>query len=170
MTFLLAGGDAFHLIPRIRIALKGQGPNDNRDLGLGNLISSITMTLFYLFLYLVMKQRYPYISVPAFIFPSMVILALIRICLCLFPHNDWFKNRNENNNWHIYRNIPFVFIGILTIFYLVFCYRQHLMAILVFLSFAFYMGTVIFARSTPKAGMLMMPKTICYIWLIVLFF
>lgn len=169
MTFLLAGGDAFHLIPRISIALKGPGPHDKKNLGLGNLVSSITMTLFYVFLYLVMKEKYPDVIVPSFIFPLILIMAIVRIGLCLFPQNDWFKEQDKENSWHIYRNIPFIIIGIFTIYYLAFFYRQYLMAVLVLLSFAFYMGTVLLARKNPKMGMLMMPKTICYIWLIALF-
>lgn len=169
MTFFLAGGDAFHLVPRIRIALRGPGPHDKKDLGLGNLVSSITMTLFYVFLYLVMKEKYPAVLVPSFIFPLILIMAIVRICLCLFPQNDWFRKQDKENSWHIYRNIPFIIIGIFTIYYLAFCYRQYLMAVLVLLSFIFYMGTVLFARKNPKTGMLMMPKTICYIWLIALF-
>lgn len=169
MTLMLAGGDAFHLLPRIRIALKGPGPDDAYRLGLGNLVSSITMTLFYVLLYRVMGSRYPGIAVPAFVYPATLILAAIRIVLCLLPQNDWFKRNNDKNDWHIIRNVPFILIGLLTIFYLAVCYRQYLMAILVFVSFLCYMGTVLYAKKNPRMGMLMMPKTICYIWLIALF-
>ncbi len=169
MTLLLAGGDAFHLLPRIRIALKGPNSEDSYQLGLGNLVSSITMTLFYVLLFRVMASRYPGVSIPAFIYPAILILAAIRIVLCLFPQNDWFKRNNEENGWHIIRNVPFVLIGLLTICYLAVCYREYLMAILVFVSFLCYMGTVLYARKNPKMGMLMMPKTLCYIWLIALF-
>ena len=31
------------------------------------------------------------------------------------------------------------------------------------------MGTVILARKDPKMGMLMIPKTLCYVWIIALF-
>ncbi len=127
------------------------------------------MTLFYVLLYRVMGSRYPGIAVPAFVYPATLILAAIRIVLCLFPQNDWFKRNNDENSWHIIRNVPFVLIGLLTIFYLAVCYRQHLMAALVFVSFLCYMGTVLYAKKNPKMGMLMMPKTICYIWLIALF-
>ena len=53
MCILLGGGDAFHLIPRIIINIKGETEDKKENarrsfwLGLGNLISSITMTLFY---------------------------------------------------------------------------------------------------------------------------
>ena len=40
------------------------------------------------------------------------------------------------------------------------------MAILVTLSFLCYLAVVLMAGKNPKMGMLMIPKTICYIWLI----
>jgi len=45
--FLLGFGDAFHLILRISLNLKGELNRKNTLFGLGNLISSITMTVFY---------------------------------------------------------------------------------------------------------------------------
>ena len=169
MTLLLAVGDAFHLVPRIRIGFKGKGPDDDYQLGLGNMISSITMTLFYIFLYLVMKDIYKDVNPSSFIFSSILVLSAVRIILCLVPQNAWFKRNKEENKWHIYRNIPFVLIGFLTIFYLIVSYHKYLMAVLVFVSFACYMGTVLYAGTNPKMGMLMIPKTICYIWLIASF-
>ncbi len=62
MTLLLGCGDAFHLIPRILVNLRGtsEDPNVLRRrsfaLGLGNLVSSITMTAFYLLLFVGMWQ------------------------------------------------------------------------------------------------------------------
>ena len=40
------------------------------------------------------------------------------------------------------------------------------LALLVALSFACYMGVVLYAHEKPMMGMLMIPKTICYICLI----
>lgn len=39
----------------------------------------------------------------------------------------------------------------------------------VILSFVCYMAVVLLAGKRPAAGMLMIPKTICYIWMICLF-
>jgi hypothetical protein len=53
MALVLSFGDAFHLIPRI-IALTTTGTDDYAfSLGLGKLITSITMTFFYVLLYVV---------------------------------------------------------------------------------------------------------------------
>ncbi|MCR4633483.1 MAG: hypothetical protein K5648_05095 [Erysipelotrichaceae bacterium] len=166
---VLAIGDSFHLFPRIKIDLKGEGKNDAHRLQLGNIISSLTVTLFYVILFLVMKQNNEEIEVPSFFFHALLVLAAIRIYMLGMPQNDWFKRNKTETKWYIYRNIPFCLMGLLTIIYLIRYYKTFLMAVLVFLSFACYMGTVILARKNPKMGMLMIPKTICYVWIIAMF-
>lgn len=44
-----------------------------------------------------------------------------------------------------------------------------LLAVLVAVSFVCYMIVVLGARKKPMLGMMMIPKTICYIWMIALF-
>ena len=141
---------------------------DDFALGLGNLISSITITLFYLIFFSVMNRMHPGAvpdSAMTAIRRLLLILAVIRILLCLFPGNAWFR-REGNPRWGIIRNIPFVLIGIITIYYLiVFCGRPG-MAALILVSFLCYMAVVLLVRKKPMMGMLMIPKTICYIWII----
>lgn len=167
MTALLGGGDAFHLIPRILINIKGEtdDPEENRKrrfwLGLGNLISSITMTIFYVFLYRIMAMAHP---VPAVLYQILLILSLIRILLCLLPQNRWFSTGDQKMG--IIRNIPFLMIGVITVFYLIFYCHKYLFAILVTVSFLCYMAVVLYAKRKPMLGMMMIPKTICYIWMI----
>lgn len=58
MAILLGFGDAFHLIPRA-FALWTTGlENHAFSLGMGKLITSITMTIFYVILYHVWRLRY----------------------------------------------------------------------------------------------------------------
>ncbi|HNY83680.1 MAG TPA: hypothetical protein PKK82_02390, partial [Anaerolineaceae bacterium] len=58
MAVILGFGDAFHLVPR-SIALCTTGlENYTSALGIGKLITSITMTLFYVLLYYVWRERY----------------------------------------------------------------------------------------------------------------
>ena len=165
MTFLLAGGDAFHLIPRIISNVRPDWENKKRWLGLGNLISSITMTLFYVVLALVMDR---YAPLPRTILPTLMVLSVIRICLCLAPANNWFDD-GGSQKWRLYRNLPFMAIGAITVAYMIAVYHQWLLATLVTVSFACYIGTVMGIKKNPKLGMLMIPKTICYIWMIVYF-
>ncbi|MEG2454224.1 MAG: hypothetical protein RSB20_05095, partial [Clostridia bacterium] len=50
MAIVLASGDSFHLVPRI-VSLLGDGMEANAwALGFGQLITSITMTIFYVIL------------------------------------------------------------------------------------------------------------------------
>jgi hypothetical protein len=48
-------------------------------------------------------------------------------------------------------------------------WNMYLLAVLIVLSFAFYVPVVLFAKKKPAVGMLMIPKTICYIVMICLF-
>jgi hypothetical protein len=177
MTLLLGGGDAFHLVPRILANIKGspKSPDEEKRrhfwLGLGNLVSSITMTVFYILLFDVMRlmPEAPQAGQPPQLLRSVLIaFAAVRIALCLFPQNRWFDGVG-NQQWGIYRNLPFVAMGILTVLYLLVWYHARMLAILVTVSFACYMGVVLYAKEKPMMGMLMIPKTICYIWMIVIF-
>ena len=55
LTFILCGGDAFHLVPRIFKAVRGSSEKIKRQMGIGLQISSITMTVFYILLMYVWK-------------------------------------------------------------------------------------------------------------------
>lgn len=58
MAVLLGFGDAFHLVPRA-VALCTTGLEQyTAALGIGKLITSVTMTLFYVLLYYVWRYRY----------------------------------------------------------------------------------------------------------------
>ena len=175
MTLLLGAGDAFHLVPRILANVHGEtdDPAEQKRrafwLGLGNLVSSITMTIFYLLLFEAML-RVPGAAETErigqnFVRVLLAALAVIRVVLCLFPQNNWFS-REGNPMWGIIRNVPFVAMGIVTVLFLIIWYQEWQLALLVALSFACYMGVVLYAHEKPMMGMLMIPKTICYICLI----
>ena len=57
MTLILVGGDSFHLVPRILAALNPAG-DYHVSLGLGKMVTSITMTIFYLILYIYLFFSY----------------------------------------------------------------------------------------------------------------
>ncbi|MEG0754305.1 MAG: hypothetical protein RR461_10760, partial [Angelakisella sp.] len=58
MAVLLGAGDAFHLVPRA-YALWTTGLEANAAaLGFGKLVTSVTMTVFYVILYHIWRQRY----------------------------------------------------------------------------------------------------------------
>lgn len=168
-TLILGLGDAFHLVPRIL--------NYYIDydfvafLGIGKLITSITMTIFYIFMYYIYIKNYKESynkSIELFIW----LLSLIRIILCLLPQNNWLTN-NGSIEIGIIRNIPFVILGTIIII-LYFVKRKEDVIfkniwIYVLLSFLFYIPVVIGASLVPILGMLMLPKTICYILIVLSF-
>ena len=58
MAVILGAGDSFHLVPRI-IALCTTGFGDYVvPLGIGKWVTSVTMTIFYVLIYYVWRERY----------------------------------------------------------------------------------------------------------------
>ena len=171
MSLTLASGDSFHLIPRV-IALLTTGLNDYKiSLGLGKLITSVTMTFFYLLLYFSIELRTQTKS--QFLRILCIGLTIIRVILCLFPQNDWFS-RTPPVSWGYYRNIPFLVLGILIVSICLYHaihskdYSFLQLAIAISLSFSFYVPVVVAVHLNPKLGMLMIPKTLCYVWIIII--
>lgn len=170
MALILGVGDAFHLIPR-SYALFTTGLEANATaLGMGKLITSITMTIFYVLLYLFWRKRYQILE-KKWLTNLIYGLAIIRIILCFFPQNDWF-NYNASVSWGIYRNIPFALMGviILILFYKEANKKQDkffkFMWLAITLSFAFYVPVVLWAKTATWVGTLMIPKTLAYVWIV----
>lgn len=172
MAVVLGLGDSFHLVPRA-LALCTTGlENYTAALGIGKLITSITMTVFYILLYYVWRSRY-HISGKKGITAAVYLLSALRIILCLFPQNGWLR-ANPPLSWGIYRNIPFALLGLLII--LLFfqeAKRQHdtafrYMWLTIVLSFGFYIPVVLWADIIPMIGMLMIPKTCAYVWTVLI--
>ncbi len=172
MSVILGFGDSFHLIPRIYALLTTGLENNAAALGFGKFITSITMTIFYLILYKIWKKRFD-IKNSKKLDLTMYLLAAVRIILCFFPQNDWFVN-NPPVSWGIYRNIPFAIMGIIMI-YLLYSYgsknndRDYKnLGIAVTLSFGFYLPVVLWASENFFVGMLMIPKTLAYVWVVLI--
>ena len=111
MAVTLGCGDSFHLVPRA-IALCTTGLADyTAALGIGKLVTSITMTIFYVLLYYVWRMRYE-VNGKSSITAAVWLLSLTRIILCLFPQNRW-TSTDAPLFWDIIRNIPFALLGIL---------------------------------------------------------
>ena len=88
MAVTLGAGDAFHLVPRA-IALCTVGLDQfTYALGIGKLITSITMTVFYILLYYVWRQRYG-VQGKTGLTAAVYLLSAARVALCLFPQNAW---------------------------------------------------------------------------------
>lgn len=172
MALVLGAGDSFHLVPRV-LALCTTGlENYTVPLGLGKWITSITMTIFYVLLYYVWRQRYQ-IKGQNHLTAAVYILAGVRIALCMMPQNQWIS-ASAPLSWGIYRNIPFALLGLLVIvlFYRSAKARQdqafRWMWLTIVLSFGFYIPVVLWADAVPVIGMLMIPKTCAYVWTVLI--
>lgn len=170
LTLVLGGGDAFHLVPRIIRAFCGDSPKVQWWSGLGLMVSSITMTLFYVLLFYVWKVIFPRVSYPAALLVLTWVSAAVRIALCAFAQNNWFLPEG-NPKWGIYRNLPFAVTGLcLTILFFLSGntggYGLWRMSVAIIISFACYFPVVLWAKKKPAVGMLMMPKTAAYVWMI----
>lgn len=168
MTLLLGCGDALHLVPRV---LNYWTDGDyTAALGIGKLVTSITMTLFYILIEYARRDRYK-IAGEKGVLASVWILGIIRIALCCFPQNGW-TSAEPSLLWGILRNIPFALLGILTVVLWLRSAKNDkplkLMWLAVTLSFLFYIPVVLFAQTMPMIGMLMLPKTCMYVWMIVM--
>lgn len=168
MSVVLGCGDAFHLVPRAYALCTGGLAAHAAALGIGKLVTSVTMTVFYVLLYYVACIRYGKRSRP--LDGIVWALAAVRVVLCLFPQNAW-TSANPPLGWGILRNIPFAILGALV---LVLYYREakaakdhafRFMWLAVTLSFAFYIPVVLFADRFPIVGILMIPKTIAYVFI-----
>lgn len=170
LALVLGIGDAFHLVPRVVRAIKGASDKVNYWLGLGLQISSVTMTAFYIILMYIWKNTFPEIELPIAICIMVWASAVIRIIICLLPQNHWCDG-NTNIKMSILRNGIFMITGIgLIILYAMSGnangYHMGRMVVAIIISFGCYLPVVFYAHKKPILGMLMIPKTCAYIWMI----
>ena len=168
-ALILGCGDAFHLIPRVLNYFVDA--DFTAALGVGKLITSISMTVFYLLLYYIWLGYYR-MRENKRVTGVLWMLLIIRVILCLLPQNGWMENSTDLV-WGMIRNIPFVLLGaaICAIF---FQKRKNdrifrFFWLLILLSFLFYIPVAVGAGLLPMLGMLMLPKTVCYILMITVF-
>ncbi len=172
MAVVLGAGDSFHLVPRA-LALCTTGlAHYTVPLGLGKWITSVTMTIFYVLLYYVWRQRYQ-IKGQNGLTAVVYVLAAVRIVLCMMPQNQWLGAK-ALPSWGIYRNIPFALLGLLVIVLFWRSARENKdrafrwMWLTIVLSFGFYIPVVLWADTIPLIGMLMIPKTCAYVWTVLI--
>lgn len=170
----LIGGDLFHLVPRI-LSILNHGEESTTNIwfklkSYGMLVSSITLTFFYVLLW---KFGVSVFGLEvSFLTYLMYTLAIIRIILTLMPQNQWGQVR-DSNRWSIYRNIPFLMQGMMVILlFFIFASSIPTLSFLwlaILLSFAFYTPVFIWIDKNRMLGMLMLPKTIMYLWILWVF-
>lgn len=135
-------------------------------LSLGTLATSITVTLFYMLMVFVWKERFgkrlgwfEYLLFAA---------AAIRLVMLALPQNEWALT-GPPYPWNIYRNIPLLVQG-LGVTWLIL--RDAVkakdkafvwIAVMILVSYACYTPVLFLAHIYPLVGMLMMPKTLAYL-------
>ncbi len=169
MGIVLGLGDTFHLLPRIISHWSTLGFAGNAALlSWGKAVTSVGMTLFYLLYYRFLKMQMANKNK----YKDYLIygLTIIRIVLIAMPQNQW-GTLPGSYTFAILRNIPFAIMGLLLI---VWSHQNRQadgikhMALLISLSFIFYIPVVLWVDVVPLLGALMIPKTIAY-FLIVYF-
>ena len=153
LSLTLCGGDAFHLVPRIILQ-----------------VSSVTMTVFYIILMYVWKFTFPEMIIPTIVEAVVWISAVVRIVICMFPQNNWCTDEG-NMKLSIARNAVFAVTGIgVIILYIISGnangYGMTRMVAAIILSFGCYLPVTLFSKTKPKVGLLMIPKTCAYMWMI----
>lgn len=172
LTLTLCGGDAFHLVPRVIRAFRGTSPKLQRQLGIGLQVSSITMTAFYILLLYIWKLTFPALAAPAALEVIIWASAVLRMVICLLPQNNWC---GEEGNWKlsVLRNAVFAVtgIGVILLYALsgnTYGYHMTRMVAAIIISFGCYLPVTLLSKKLPKVGLLMIPKTCAYIWIIVM--
>lgn len=172
MAVVLGAGDAFHLVPRV-IAMTTAGGFEamTAALGIGQAVTSVTMTVFYVLLYQVYRLRYRETNRTAMLY--VYLLAAVRILLCLLPQNGWTL-ANPPYFWNLLRNIPFALLGA----GMIRLFSQKVkktgdepfrfLPLAIFLSFFFYAIVVVFVSFYPWTGIFMVPKTAVYVWIVLM--
>lgn len=183
IAVILGFGDSFHLLARVW-ALNTTGMTDNAvALGYGKLVTAVTMTVFYVLVYVLALRRWPTarersarprLLGPAPVSATIVAAAgIVHVLLVLLPQNEIFTAAPPVS-WAVVRNIPLLILGIAIVVELARrgsgdrFYRWGWLAVT--LSFAFYIPVVLWGQQSEAVGLLMIPKTMAYVWLVVMGF
>lgn len=168
MALTLAGGDSFHLVPRVRSIVSGKADELRAALGRGKQVTSITMTVFYLLLWWIGCQLAPLATDTPWTV-VLVVLAVVRIALCFMPQNGWTQEKPPVS-WGIIRNVPFAAMGVIVAVRFAMTGSaipsMSLAWLAILVSFGCYLPVVIWADRYPQVGALMLPKTCAYVWLL----
>jgi len=170
---LLAFGDSGHVGFRVWAyalgGLESTVPFFGRPLslvGLGALMTAVTVTLFYVVMLELWRerfhQRYGWFEI------LLLAAAAFRLIWMSFPVNAW-ESVVPPQPWSIIRNIPLTLQG-LGLAYLILRDARRLhdrtfqwIGISILVSFACYLPVILFVQQAPIIGMLMIPKTLAYV-------
>ena len=117
-----------------------------------------------------LEVYFPDFNIPAAVKAMVWISALIRIAVCILPQNNWCTE-DGNLKLSIIRNAVFAVTGIGVIILYVISgnangYHMTRMVAAIIISFGCYLPVTLFSKTKPKVGLLMIPKTCAYMWII----
>ncbi|WP_330179791.1 hypothetical protein OHB26_25575 [Nocardia sp. NBC_01503] len=172
---LLAVGDTAHLTLRAISLTRGPGRGyvtwrGRRAglIGLGEMATSITITLFYVLSLDAWRLRFQR-SWDRFT-GALLGLSVVRLLMLAMPFNRWDRDETPVG-WGVDRNIPLLVVGASEIAVLRRDSRRTgdrtfgALANAMAASFACYLPVVLFARRIPQLGLLMIPKTLAYLYM-----
>jgi len=133
--------------------------------GIGVLIEMIG--LIFLFIFYTNAWRIHFNKPNNLIFKSLIGVGIIGLIIFTFPQNQW-NTEPISYEWLIFRNIPWLILGIVLASLIIRDARAVKdpilirIGILILISFLFYMPVIFFGSIEPMLGMLMIPGTIIY--------
>ncbi|MVU77773.1 hypothetical protein GPX89_11025 [Nocardia sp. ET3-3] len=170
---LLATGDTAHLTLRAVSMARGEGRGyltwrGRRAslIGLGEMATSITITLFYVLSLDAWRLRFRR-SWDGFT-RTLLGLSFVRLILLATPFNNWDRDETPAG-YGVDRNVPLLAVGAGEMYLMrreadrtgdrTFRFLSDAMAA----SFACYLPVILWARRIPALGLLMIPKTLAYL-------
>ncbi|MBC8452522.1 MAG: hypothetical protein H8D65_01540 [Spirochaetes bacterium] len=173
--FLLAFGDTGHV--GFRVWAYSLGSLESRIhlgslsiplVGAGALATAITVAILYLLMLEAWRIRNR--TNQNQVYWILMVIGAARFIIMLFPQNNW-RSIVPPLGWSLARNIPLIIVGLgLAVLYLQKAARnsdqfQKKMGIWILVSYGFYLPVILFVQAVPLIGMLMIPKTIAYLFM-----
>ena len=131
------------------------------------------MTVFYVLVFFLHTKLFEWkVKDKNAVMISLFFLTIARISICLLPGNRWLSGEGSIF-WGVIRNVPFVAIGVLIVIFYFQRRKENKnfrrMWLYVTLSFLFYLPVATIVTLLPMLGMLMLPKTVCYMLILGIF-
>jgi hypothetical protein len=134
--------------------------------GLGTLMTSVTVTLFYVLLLDLWRVRYH----KHYAWFQLILLAFAAVRLLLmFPAANQWNSVVPPQPWSFIRNTPLLVLGLGVAFLFIRDGRAAKeraftwIGIMILVSYACYLPVILFVQLIPAVGMLMIPKTLAYV-------
>ena len=123
-----------------------------------------------LFILYIWKLTFPELTAPVAVEAIIWISAIVRMVICVLPQNNWCSDEG-NMKLSVIRNAVFAVTGIgVIILYAISGNTNNLhmtrMVAAIIISFGCYIPVTLFSKTKPKVGLLMIPKTCAYMWII----